>query len=249
MISVCIATHNGEKFIRSQIESVLLQLSTDDEVIVSDDGSSDNTIDIIQKIGDKRIKIYEYKQDATLLQMTKSTFRLCAANFQKALSRAQGDYIFLADQDDLWSKDRVQQVMEAFQREDCDMVLCNYRIIDQNGNDTDILGHTKNPIRKNLLLNLCNIPFMGCCIAIKKDVLKYCLPFPYACISHDNWIGCLVGYFGKIVYLQDPLHLYRRHFDNVSPTTQKSENNYWFRINYRIVLLWQMLNRILKMKE
>ena len=83
MITVCIATFNGEKYIREQLNSILFQLSLQDEVIVSDDGSTDNTISIIKSFNDNRIKIIDgvHRHSPTL-------------NFENALKEAKGDYIF-----------------------------------------------------------------------------------------------------------------------------------------------------------
>ena len=108
MISVCVATYNGEKFIREQIESILCQLSSDDEIIVSDDGSTDGTIVIINCIGDKRIRIIEGPRKHS------PTF-----NFENALKEAKGDYIFLADQDDVWKTNKVEVCMKWLQKYDC----------------------------------------------------------------------------------------------------------------------------------
>ncbi|MEO5643505.1 MAG: glycosyltransferase, partial [Bacteroidia bacterium] len=95
-ISVCLATYNGEKYIGEQLQSILIQLSQHDEVIISDDSSSDRTIDIVQAFGDSRIIILHGQ-----------TFRSPIRNFENALSHAGGQYIFLADQDDVWLPEKV----------------------------------------------------------------------------------------------------------------------------------------------
>ena len=83
MISVCMATYNGEKFIESQLKSILSQLSEDDEVIISDDDSTDRTLEIVRRLSDKRIKIYHHETDHGFTR-----------NFENALKYAKGDYIF-----------------------------------------------------------------------------------------------------------------------------------------------------------
>ena len=104
MISVCIATYNGERFIREQIDSILRQLSSDDEIILSDDGSTDDTISIINSIDDKRIKIIEgpRKHSPT-------------PNFECAMKESKGDYIFLAVQDDVWKPNKVEVCIKWLQ--------------------------------------------------------------------------------------------------------------------------------------
>ena len=89
-ISVCIATFNGEKFIQEQIQSILPQLGEDDEIVVSDDGSTDRTMEILELFKDKRIRL--------LVNEGKHGF---IWNFENALRKAKGDVIFLCDQDDI----------------------------------------------------------------------------------------------------------------------------------------------------
>ena len=103
MISVCIATYNGGKFLGEQLQSILCQLGKDDEVIISDDGSTDNTYLLVMSIQDNRIKFYKHKSDSFLLPHEKATL-----NFENALKYAKGDYIFLSDQDDVWVENKVE---------------------------------------------------------------------------------------------------------------------------------------------
>ena len=93
-ISVCIATYNGEKFIQKQIKSILSQISLNDEVIVVDDLSSDNTVKIIESLNDKRIKIYLNNKNQREVY-----------SFNRAIELAKNNFIFLSDQDDIWIGD------------------------------------------------------------------------------------------------------------------------------------------------
>ena len=104
MISVCIATYNGARYIAEQLASILKQLSAEDEVVVSDDGSTDGTIDIVRSLNDRRIRIVDgpRRHSPTL-------------NFEWALRNAKGEYIFLADQDDVWLEDKVTKCVEELQ--------------------------------------------------------------------------------------------------------------------------------------
>ncbi|MEM7184509.1 MAG: glycosyltransferase, partial [Spirochaetota bacterium] len=106
MISVCIATFNGEKYIHEQLVSILQQLGTNDEIIISDDSSTDNTIKMIHAINDKRIKIYH------------NNVRNPIQNFENALRKAQGKYIFLSDQDDIWLETKISITIEHLQKYD-----------------------------------------------------------------------------------------------------------------------------------
>ena len=108
MISVCMATYNGERYIKRQIDSILYQLGEDDELIISDDGSTDRTLEIIKKYNDSRIKIYEHIKKAELSKVKKlRNFYYATSNFENALIHSRGEYIFLADQDDIWESEKV----------------------------------------------------------------------------------------------------------------------------------------------
>ena len=118
-ISVCIATYNGEKYIRDQLESILSQLDFCDEIVVSDDHSSDKTIAIIKSFNDDRIRvIYNSGQKGY------------TSNFENALKHAKGEYIFLSDQDDIWLKGKVDKCMEYLQ--DYDFVVSDAVIVNQD---------------------------------------------------------------------------------------------------------------------
>ena len=106
-ISVCMATYNGEKYIEKQLDSILKNLTNEDELIISDDGSTDNTIDILNKYAKK------YKQIVLLEGPRKGVIK----NFEYALKYAKKDIIFLSDQDDEWEQDKVEKVIREFNKE------------------------------------------------------------------------------------------------------------------------------------
>nr|AIA84980.1 Glycos_transf_2 [uncultured Leptotrichia sp.] len=97
MISVCMATYNGSSFIKAQLESILFQLNTNDEVVISDDGSSDDTLSIIEAFNDPRIRLIEGPKIHSV-----------AHNFEYAIRHSRGDIIFLSDQDDVWLNNKKQ---------------------------------------------------------------------------------------------------------------------------------------------
>ena len=110
--SVCIATFNGEKFIKEQLDSILCQLGVDDEIIISDDSSVDQTISIIESYKDKRIKIFVNQKFSSPIY-----------NFENAIMKSRGDFIFLSDQDDIWQSDKVEKMLcgdgEGYARQSC----------------------------------------------------------------------------------------------------------------------------------
>lgn len=210
------ATYNGEKFIMEQILSILPQLFPDDEMIISDDGSSDSTIEIINSIGDKRIKLYN------------NSFKDVVKNFEFSISKSKGDYIFLSDQDDIWHPDKVKNTLECFVTSDADLIVTNVAYIDQFG----VLQPEefyKTGFKKGVWDNLKKNHFIGCAMAFKKSAKKWFLPFPTGIPMHDWWIGLKVGRYGKIQFLDQKLHFYRRHNNNVTTGKKSTFVNiiYW----------------------
>ena len=120
MISVCLATYNGQRFIKRQITSILSQIGEEDEVVVSDDGSTDDTLTILRDLNDSRIRIIDgaHRHSPTW-------------NFEKALEGARGEYIFLSDQDDVWMPEKVSVTMKYLQQYDC--VVSDNVIVDAEG--------------------------------------------------------------------------------------------------------------------
>ena len=230
MISVCVATYNGERYIETQIRSILDQLNKDDEIIISDDSSTDRTLDIIRSFNDSRIKLFEGNK------FPSPTF-----NFENALKHAKGDFIFLSDQDDIWLDGRVSEAVAALKTSNIDCVICNRIIIDQNGdsNDEPVVSSdfTKSPFWKVLYHN----PYIGCCMAFNRLLLDRALPFPKNLPMHDLWIGLLAHKNKRVGFIPTPLIGYRRHGNNV--TTGKSPYSVIYRVLFRLRLVRQLWSR------
>ena len=102
MISVCLATYNGARFVEKQLQSILVQLAPEDELIVCDDGSSDDTCNVIRRLADARIALHAYSQNVGHVR-----------NFERAISAAKGDFIFLSDQDDVWVPGKIRAMLDC----------------------------------------------------------------------------------------------------------------------------------------
>ncbi|MBB1193867.1 glycosyltransferase family 2 protein [Flavobacterium sp. SOK18b] len=233
MISVCIATYNGEKFIKEQIESILPQLDFDDEIIISDDRSVDNTIKIINEFNEKRIKVIFNKLE-----------RGYTNNFENAINNANGDFIFLSDQDDVWMDNRVSETMNLLI--DYDLVACDAKFVDE---DLKNLKYTFFSIRggaKGFLKNLYRSQYLGACLAFKKEILIKLLPFPQqsALCPHDLWISLIAEFYFKTAIINKALIKYRRHGNNVSTGGIVSSNSFSRQIKFRIYCLVQVILRI-----
>lgn len=236
MVSVCMASHNGEPYIRQQIESILSQLNNCDELIISDDGSTDATISIIESFNDSRIRLLHYSYEGKRKHSYAATIYKVTANFENALKNARGDYIFLSDQDDIWFCDKVKVMLGLLQR--YALVESNNSIIDKNGNTLVYQEFSSTPIT---FWGVLRLPFRGCCCAFRRDVLDKALPFPYDCIMHDAWIGLVAHIICKSTYFEScSLMAYRRYDGNVSAARGKSTNPFLFRIWYRFKLFMQL---------
>ena len=233
MISVCMATYNGERYLKEQVDSILNQLSISDELIVSDDGSLDNTLNILRSYNDNRIKIF------------KNTGRKgVVGNFENALYQAKGNYIFLADQDDVWLSNKVEvctSLLQTYQAvvTDCLVVDMNLKIIHES-------YFKLYKSKKGFLKNIFRSSYLGCCTAFRRELLNVILPMPKSLfLYHDWWIGFFIDWFGKVKFIDIPCLYFRRHCNNVTATTKKSILPIHKKIYYRIQLLLFALFRLL----
>lgn len=224
------ATYNGERYVAEQIQSILLQLSPNDEIIISDDGSCDNTLDIILQFEDERIKLFHNKNHGLI------------HNFENALKNAIGDYVFLCDQDDVWLPNKVNEMLDALQL--YDLVVSDCAVVDKNLNIISESFFNQRLSRKGFLKNLYKNSYLGCCMAFRQKVLDYVLPFPKYIAMHDIWIGLMVELHGTSYFLEKPLMLYRRHGHNVSPSSEKSNYSLFYQIKYRIYFMYYLLKNI-----
>ena len=183
------ATHNGAKWIEIQISSILSQLGPDDELIVEDDTSVDE-----RNLG---------------VDLT----------FERALSLAKGDILFLSDQDDVWYPEKVARFMSAFKENpDVTLVLSDADIIDSDGEAADkTYFNRRGDFIPGVIPNIMKCKFLGCAMAMKASMREFFLPFPKNIPGHDMWIGVINEYYGKSLFIPNSLIGYRRHGDNLSP--------------------------------
>ncbi len=227
MISVCIATYNGEKFIKEQLKSILYQLSNVDEVIISDNCSSDKTVQIIESFKDKRIKLLIFEKKNIVL------------NFENALNSSIGDIIFLADQDDVWLEGKVELCLQAL--EAVDLVLTNAVIVDENLKKSHSSFFEFRKTTKGLLKNIYKNTYVGSCMAFRRSILKKALPFPRNIAMHDCWIGLVAELNGSITHIDQALLLYRRHGNNASNSSGKTSKSIIEIISIRFWLVYYLL--------
>lgn len=230
--SVCIATYNGEKYIREQISSILEQLGEEDEVIISDDFSTDNTLPLIRTFNDRRIKVFQNNR-----------FRSPIFNFECCLSKAIGNIIFLSDQDDVWLPGKVDTVAKAFTEHQCDVVVSDAVVVNEH---LDILHKSfYGTVRSGpgIIKNISKNSYLGCTMAVRRKILDIALPFPTNIPMHDMWLGLIAELFGSTVFITNKLILYRRHADTVTTNKHASISRM---IKWRFFLITNLLLRYLK---
>ena len=207
MISVCMATYNGEKYLRQQLVSIISQLSEQDaEIIIADDGSTDETLRIVESLKDSRIRVLPAEEHLGIIY-----------NYERALQVAKGDVLFLADQDDIWLPGKVTAVLDKLK--ECDLVMHDAWMLrpsdasDSSWTRTGKLSDIR-PYRRGALRNWWRNSFTGCCLAFRKNVLEKALPFPKKLPMHDQWLGLVAERYFKVRWIGEPLMEYRQHSSN-----------------------------------
>lgn len=231
MISVCLAAFNGEAFLEEQMLSILSQLSQEDELILSDDGSTDNTMAIVKSFAkkDPRIKcIAGPKKGVT-------------ANFGAAIAEAKGEYIFLADQDDVWLPEKVAATLALFQQSPQTLVvISDLKIVDENLQVLYPSYFAYRQVQAGFFKNILKNKYIGAGMAFKKELTARILPIPAKIPMHDMWIGLLAG--RKVALLKQPLTLYRRHGKNASEI--ETTSSFKQKVIWRYYLVINLIKRM-----
>jgi glycosyltransferase involved in cell wall biosynthesis len=230
-VSVCMTTFNGGGYVKAQIESVLSQLKEHDELIICDDVSTDNTIDIIQS----------FSADSRII-LKKNTKRIgVIRNFEQALKLTTGQYIFLCDQDDVWLEYKTERMIASLH--DSILTVSDCKVVNEDLKDIQPSFFAIRGSGPGLIKNIHKNGFLGCCMAFRKELLPYILPIPESVPMHDMWIGLVAETIGKVSFIQEPLILYRRHDKNASPTAEKSGFSVYQQIKFRLTLSFLLIAR------
>ena len=218
MISIAMATYNGARFIREQLDSILAQTITDWELVVCDDCSSDETVSILQEYitKDSRIQLHRNPQNLGFKR-----------NFEQSISLCKGDYIALCDQDDIWYPTHLEILVN--QIGNYSLSIGNSDIVDSNNNflnkkmsDTDALYIIPEDSKKLLYRALLNSnPFQGAAMLLKKEFANKCLPIPNDIRFHDTWISACACALDGIIYSFNPIIRYRQHNKNVTIESER----------------------------
>lgn len=240
MVSICMISYNGERFIQAQLESIISQIGENDEVIISDNGSTDRTLEIIRAIGDNRIRILNFPKRREGRNSFQSKMFNIAKNMENALQAAKGDIIFFSDQDDVWLPERYKKLTSLLK--DADLVYSDAIVTDEN---LQVISPSyfsiKSPSR-TLAGAIIRTPFLGCGMAFRRSVLDISLPLPSKPVMHDIWIAIKAIMKGRIAFCNEPTLLYRRHNEN-SSTLLSSKNPLFLKLKIRYWIVSALLKK------
>jgi glycosyltransferase involved in cell wall biosynthesis len=211
MLSIAMATYNGEKYVQEQIDSILEQTYRDFELIICDDCSTDNTLKVIQEFCSNDVRIYVYKNEKRLGYIK---------NFEKALCLCHGDYIALSDQDDIWEPTHLEFLYKNIGES---LLICsNALLVDTNNislNSTmkDVIHIKYIPCDHHLIFQrLLYMNFaQGSSMLISRELLDKAVPFPFE-IPHDYWLAIVAASESKLVYSDFITLRYRQHTGNIT---------------------------------
>lgn len=222
-VSVAICTRNGEQFIEEQLRSVIAQTRVPTEIVVSDDASTDRTVEVVRSViaAHEQINL----DSSTSFSLIVNTVPLgVAANFEQAIKACTGKFVALCDQDDVWLPRRVEAALDAFDRRPSLLLVhSDARLIDERGAELDaslfgVLGvdesiqrtiHRGGAFELLLRRNL----ITGAATMIRRELADIAAPFPHGWL-HDEWLAIVAAAVDEIDVIPEPLIDYRQHGHN-----------------------------------
>lgn len=207
-LSVCLASYNGAHYLRPQIDSILEQLGPRDELVVSDDGSTDGTAKILDSYGD-RLRVVGTSRAGGVVR-----------NFERALSAARGDLVALSDQDDVWLAGRVELIRERLRA--VTLVMMNGELVDSELRPSGQDVYQSVGVHRGFVRNFVKSTYVGCCMAFRRELLDVALPFPSRIQWHDWYLALLGELLSTPERHPRKTILFRRHANNASSTGQRS---------------------------
>ena len=218
MVTILLATLNGEKYLKAQLESIAAQTYENWQLVVGDDGSTDQTLEILkefQKEHPNQVTIYE----------NNPPFGSAKGNFINLLRNSYGPHFMFCDQDDVWKRDKIYltlQKMEALETRYGDkvpiLVHSDLSVVDENLEMVAESFFQYANLPKRVMLNrlIVQNSVTGCTVMINRCLQQFFLrqlPIPKI-IMHDYWAALIAKVFGKIGFVNEPTMLYRQHGHN-----------------------------------
>ena len=224
-ISVAMATYNGERFIADQLESLAAQWRLPDELVISDDCSTDRTLEIVERFAESApFPVVVNRNERTLGY---------GDNFLRAAQLCRGDWISFCDQDDVWLSRKLAVIERYTNVANRDVLLIAHSatVVDERLRK----GASRRPnIRRFIVCRGTDLPAFwyveGLAISFRSDLVRKLSPWdrgpdggrPHMALAHDVWVCRLARILGDIVLLPDSLCLYRRHSETVTAAYKES---------------------------
>jgi glycosyltransferase involved in cell wall biosynthesis len=230
-VSVAMATYNGEKYLEQQIDSILSQLGKEDELIISDDHSSDRTLTIIER----------YLKEDTRVKLFMNEEKGVTSNFENAIKRTQNEIIFLSDQDDIWKPEKVKTVKEYYEKNPTiQMIMSDITVVDNQLNTTIESFYEFRGSRAGVLKNIIKNSYIGCAMSFRKELKTKILPIPRNVPMHDMWIGLVADMYKSALLIPEKLIYYRRHDATVTSVENTSS------LKEKVLWRFQISNLLIK---
>jgi glycosyltransferase involved in cell wall biosynthesis len=230
MRSVVLASYQGERFIGEQLDSIIPQLSPDDEIIISDDASTDATLAVVAQCHDKRIRVLSNKTRVGYID-----------NFQRAINQSRGDVIFFSDQDDVWLPGKVA-IFDRVLRDNC-CVSSDAVVVDEHLRQIYPSYFQWRGARSFSAWSIfLKPPIIGATLACTRQYLDTLLPLPPG-IPHDFWISFNAAWDDALEIVHTPQILYRRHSTALSPSATDRRRAVSRIASERVQLLGSALRR------
>lgn len=219
MVSIVMASYNGEKYLGEQIDSIMSSTYQDFEIFIVDDGSQDNTMEILEQNKEKYPDKIHISQNESNMGVT--------LNFLNAINKTTSDYVMLCDQDDVWNKDKIARTLKKVKQMEVqfgkniatavftDAYVVNdkleliYESFFRSGRLNPRLIDLSHLLMENKLIG-CTVMING---ALRRILQSY--PLPKKAKFHDGWLGLIAASFGRIGFINEPTLLYRQHSANV----------------------------------
>ncbi|TEW55749.1 glycosyltransferase family 2 protein [Psychromonas sp. RZ22] len=215
-VSIALASYNGHRYLKEQIQSILNQTYHNIELIISDDHSCDGTQDLISKF---------VNSDTRVSLIVNNDRRGFVNNFENAISHCSGEFIALADQDDIWELDKIDKLVRGIGA--FSLIHSDASLINMSGNcifNSYTLTAKKNILNLDVVDVILNNPVTGCTTMFHHSLLDKALPFPEKLAVHDKWLALLALLDQGIVYYDEPLVKYRQHDGNQIGAAIKSKS-------------------------
>lgn len=209
-VQVLLSSYNGQKYIRQQLDTIFNQQGVEVHCLVRDDGSNDNTIDILN----------EYQKKYVNLEFVKGENIGYERSFMELIAMSgEYDYYAFADQDDVWKSDKLIKAIEQINKVqfNCPIMYCsNCTVVDQDLNQIGMLHNKENIVPSSKIKALVQGFAHGCTIVLNKESRDLLLRYkPRAAYAHDFWIPIILLFLGKVIYDPNSYILYRQHGNNV----------------------------------